>query len=47
VGLWQLLFSFGGRIQRLYWWAASLVVAVAANRFGPDPLGTVTKDAAL
>ena len=27
----QLLFSFKGRIQRLYWWLASLVVAVVAG----------------
>jgi len=27
----QLLFSFKGRIQRLYWWITSLVVSVAAG----------------
>lgn len=49
MGLWQLLLSFRDQIQRLYlyWWVTSRVVAVAANRFRPDPLGAVTKDAAL
>ena len=47
MGLWQLLLSFRDRIQRLYWWVASLVVAVATNPFGRDPWGAVTKDAAL